>query len=810
MSVVRIRLAVGLVSGGVIAFQLALMRAMSLRFWGHFSYMVIGVALLGFGASGTMITLLRRWIVPRRRFWICVFASGFSLSVPLCLAAARHVAVDVQFVAWDLSRLGGVAALEGLVLIPFFMAAGVIGLVLTDRAEHISGHYAANLVGSGLGGIAAVVLMHVVSTPQLLLAAGATGYLAAAVMVPWRRAAAAASAVAVGVAVVLVSWWVPPKPTVSEYKMLRQALAMPGTEVLHRREGPLGRIDVVAGPAIHLAPGLSMRSPHRPPDPVLMILDGDGTSAVYDCRRREDWAFLDYTTAAVAYHVRRPSNVLIVGAGGGADIGLGVYHNSPAITALEMNRQVIETMTGPLSLRGGGIYRAPGVEVVNREARGYLVSTGRTFDLIQLPAAEAFGASGAGLQAAQESYLYTAEAFGAMLDRLGPRGLLCVTRWARTPPRDGLRVFDTIAAALRSRGLDPTGHLAMIRNWATVTVLASNSPITPGEAQRIRQFCRPRLFDLCWLPDMTEPEANRCHVLDRAYYFQGARALLGPHREEYLGQYLFEISATTDDRPYFFHFFRWRSLDTLQRQLGGRSRAYLELGYLMLLAVVGQAIVMAGVLIVVPLVPGAAALRRVRGRAATLGYFFAIGAGFMLLEMGLLQKFILYLAHPIYSAAVVIGGFLIFAGLGSQLSGRWSGGSNRVVGAAAGVVVGISLLYVLVMDAWLRLTQAWPLPGRVGIALATIAPLAVAMGHLFPTALRRIGAAASALVPWAWAVNGFASVIATVAAPLLAMHFGFARLFLVAVGCYVLAGLLGGLLPRGDMGDAQALCNGSQ
>ncbi len=171
------------------------------------------------------------------------------------------------------------------------------------------------------------------------------------------------------------------------------------------------------------------------------------------------------------------------------------------------------------------------------------------------------------------------------------------------------------------------------------------------------------------------------------------------------------------------------------------------------------------------------------------GYFLLLGAGFMLLEMGFLQKLILYLAHPIYSAAAVIASFLIFSGLGSLLSGYWP--ARRAITLAAAGVVLLAGLYVLAMDTWLHATQSQPVWGRFLIAGATIAPLAVLMGHMFPAGLRLVSGGSPALVPWAWAVNGFASVVATVAAPPVAMQVGLPRLGLVAIACYALAGLVG-------------------
>jgi hypothetical protein len=263
-----------------------------------------------------------------------------------------------------------------------------------------------------------------------------------------------------------------------------------------------------------------------------------------------------------------------------------------------------------------------------------------------------------------------------------------------------------------------------------------------------------------------------------------------------LDGYLFRIDAARDDKPYFFHFLRWRTLSILHEQIGRRSRAFAEIGYLMLIAALVQAAAMAAAMIILPLAPGVRAIRGEPRKAATFGYFLMIGIGFMLLEMAFLQKLILYLGHPIYSAAAVITGFLVFAGLGSQASQYWPIRSRRLGLAAGSAVAVLGLAYLVTMEHWL--TPAWGLTmaGRFAIAVATIAPLAFAMGHMLPTGMRLVSRAAPALVPWAWAINGLASVVATVAAPLLAMQVGFALVMLLAVGCYLAAGALSLALPQ--------------
>jgi uncharacterized protein (DUF983 family) len=789
MPVARTRLGLGVVSAVVIGLELGLMRGLSFQLWSHFAAMVISVALLGFGASGTLLTLLRRGVAGRERGWLAGLALAFSLSIPLAWWAVHRVPLDVQFLAWRPSQAGNILLVQFLLFVPFLLAGAFVGVALMDRPERIAGHYAANLGGSGAGAVAAVPLMYVLGATPLLTALAWAAFAAAALLVSWRRRSGAAVVVAAGAALVLVTAYLPMRIQMSPYKMLAQARTWGGTTTLAHAEGPLGRIDVVAGPAIHFAPGLSLPYAGQVPPHVLMITDGDQTSPVYDCKRPEEWAFLDYTTAAVAYHVRPGPRVCVIGAGGGADIGLALYHRSLRVIALEMNSQVIGLMTGPLADRGGGVYRAPGVSVINQEARGYFASSGEKFDVIQLPALDAFGAAGAGLYASQESYLYTVEAFEAALDHLAPDGVLCVTRWARVPPREELRAFDTAAEALRRRGLDPSRHLAMIRSWATVTVVAFVQPISAQQIEAVREFCRGRSFDLCWLPGLEAGDANRYHRLEQPYYYEGCVGLLGPQRERFLADYAFDVAAATDAKPYFFHSFRWRSLPALAGQLRGTTPAFLEVGYLVMVAGLAQAVVLALVLILLPLAPGVGAIRGAAGKASVFVYFLLLGAGFMLLEMGFLQKLILYLAHPIYSAAAVIASFLIFSGLGSQLSGYWQV-RRAIAWSAAGIVV-VAGLYVLGMDAWLRATQSQPVWVRFLVAGATIAPLAVLMGQMFPAGLRLVGGASPGLVPWAWAVNGFASVVATVAAPLVAMQVGLPRLALMAMACYATAGVVG-------------------
>jgi hypothetical protein len=793
LPLVRVRLALALVSLAGVALELTMMRGLALRFWSHFACMVISVGLLGFGAAGSFLTLFQKTVLRRQQAWLAFLALGLAATIPVTWWLSQIVPLNIGYFAWGWKDFPGqypnVLAIELLMTLPFLMIGAFVGVALMDRPARISGHYASDLLGSGCGGIAAVLTMNVLETVPLLVAITAIAAVAGALLLPWKKWWAVMAAAAMVGAIVGVAARMPWEPSIEPKKLLAVARLMEGTKVLYHTEGPLGRVDVLSGPAAHYTPGLSLQYWDDLPPNLVLVTDGDGVTPIYDVKAVKDWVFLDYRTAALAFHLRTKPKVCLIGAGGGAEIGLALYHQSPGITALEMNPQVIAAMEGPLAQRGGAIYKSPGVQVINQEARGFFAETGDTFDVIQLPSIDGFGASGSGLYASQESYIYTVESMQVMLDRLSPNGILSVTRWENPPPRQELRTFDMLAQALREDRQDPREHLIMIRSTLTTTALAFKQAVTASDMAVVRDFCKKRGFDLVYLPGapLSERETNRFYQIDGNPYYVGAQALLGPDREKYLHASLFDLRAPTDDQPYFFHLFKWSTLGQLREKYGVGSNNFLELGYLMLAAGFVQTVVLALIFIVLPLMPGLRTLRRATGKGACLGYFLMIGMGFMLLEMGFVQKLVLYLAHPIYAAAVVISSFLVFAGLGSHCSKAWGPRHNRTVLAAMGVVVIFAGAYLLGIDRWLGVTAAWGVLGRCLVAAATIAPLAFAMGHMFPLGLHRAAQKNPALVPWSWAINGFASVAATAAAPLLAMEFGFAWLVVVAVVCYVAA-----------------------
>jgi hypothetical protein len=398
-----------------------------------------------------------------------------------------------------------------------------------------------------------------------------------------------------------------------------------------------------------------------------------------------------------------------------------------------------------------------------------------------------------------ESYLYTVEAMQQFIRRLQANGYIAITRWVKLPPRDTLKLFATAVDALRGLGFNPPGqNLFLIRNWQTSTLLIKNGRITEQEIAALKQFAKQRGFDLDYYPGISALETNRYNILDQSYFFDGATAILGPQREQFFHDYKFDLRPARDDKPYFFHFFKWQSFNEILdlRMKGGMG--LMEWGYLVLVATFLQALIASLVLIVLPLwffQRRPTANHATAMRAKVLGYFFVIGLAFLFVEIAFIQKFLLFLHHPLYAVSVVLAGFLVFAGAGSAYSKRFTLSDKNfpALGRAVGVIAVVVGLYLFILDPLFATLMSLPVWLKIIIALILIAPVAFFMGQPFPLGMDRVAKEDHALVPWAWGINGCASVLSAVIATMLAIHTGFTTVLVSAVGLYLAAV---GFMPR--------------
>ncbi len=821
---------VALLAGSIIAYEITLVRLFSIAQWHHFAHMIISLALLGFGASGTAISLTQRWLIGIRSksdgvgqrfhntYAICGLA--YSIGVVGCFVLHQYVPFNPQMLVWQPSQALSIFALYLILSLPFFFGAACIGLALLQFAENVNRLYFFDLFGSGIGALGVIVTMYLIPPAQHLTLISAVGF--GAVLIAnwgswnawrWRRIVLITGCAATFVGYLLFN---PVTIKISPYKGLSSTLNFPDAQILNERHSPLGVLHVVRSDLIRAVPGLSLNTQY-PVQPQLGIFtDADAMTAITDFKGDlSKVGYLGDTTSALAYHLIESPHVLVLGAGGGGDVLSALYHSAASVDAVELNPQVLELVAKAQKDFAGHIYAPDSpypVQVHVAEARGFVRGTPKRYDLIQIALLDSVSASAAGTHALSESYLYTVEAFTDLYQHLTPGGIISITRWLKTPPRDMIRLFATIAEALdHIDGVAPAQQLAMIRGWRTGTLLIKKGTFHSADRAAIQDFCRERSFDVVYYPQMGEAEANRYNQLAEPVYFQAAQAILSNDRKQFYEAYPFNIRPTTDNRPYFFQFLRFDSLVQMIRTVGRSAIPFIEWGYLLLIATLIQAAVAGLVLILIPILflKQDAALatahnshftvlfrlsRCNRGESGTwrvLIYFLSLGVGFMFIEMSFIQKFLLLLANPTYAVAVVLCAFLLFAGLGSLCSLKL----GTVVKLrqpppviAIGMLSVIALVYLQLLPPIFHRFLASSDAVKIAVSIGLIAPLAFFMGMPFPLGIDWLQRQHPHLIAWAWGINGYASVVSAILATCLAITFGFNIVILLAVGVYLIGG----------------------
>jgi len=782
------------VSAVGIALQILLMRVFSVTQWHHFAYMIISIAMLGFGAGGTLLSLARHRLSGHETGLLFLVSFLVPICLPACYTLSQHVPFELYQLVSQPRQWVYLFLLYLTLAVPFALISICITLAFLIVPGAVARLYAASMIGSGLGALGIIGLLCLASPsrlPFLLAVATALGHI-----LLWRRTKrgwVSGGAQFLALAVLAVSGNAAPL-RISEYKPLSYALQLPDARILEERYSPLSVITAVQSQLIRETPGqlgnypMSRMGPL--PGQVGLFFDAGSASPVHDFRDGDigKFGFLDYTTSAVAYRLVERPRVLVLGSGGGTDVLSALSHGAEHVTAVEVDPGVMDVMTGDLGTFSGNLYTSPGVQAIRAEGRSFLESTSESWDLIQLPLFGSFTAAAAGVYALSESYLYTTQAFELYLRRLSKKGVLAVNCWMKAFPCEAVKLFATCVEGGERLGIaDPGHHLVMIRSWNSATLLATRQPLTESQIDAVRCFCRERGFDLCWLPGLRPSETNRYTILERPFYYEAAQALLSPNRPEFYETYLFNVRPATDDCPYFFQFFKWGALLRLLRGMGTEWVPFVEWGYLALLATLLQSLLFGVALILFPVLFGRRRPLGALERKTVFLYFAALGFAYMFLEIALIQKFMLFLAYPMYAVGVVLAALLVFSGCGALWAGTGTLTVSRRVGLAVTGIIVLSACCLLLLPGLFAFAADWADPAKIVLSMFLLAPLAFCMGVPFPAGLQAVSRQTPELVSWVWAVNACTSTIAASLASLTAIHLGFRVVVILAAGMYLLA-----------------------
>jgi spermidine synthase len=652
--------------------------------------------------------------------------------------------------------------------------------------------YFYNLVGSGAGVGIAFLSFYVIPPALLLIVSSFLAFLGFLFSAKKRiRTKPYLILNIVGVLLLLIcliKGGIPLK--ISPYKGISKCLQLPGAKVEYEEYSPLGLVQVVDASSLRYAPGLALTYTQGPPSQKEIFVDGNSHGAVTNFKGdKGNLEYLDYSTFALAYHVISPQHVLVLNPGGGSQTLAAFYHSPAHIQVVEPHPGIVNLLRGPLKSFSQNIYNHdPHIEVDIASPREFIARDLSTYDIIQLDLIGSWGGVGGGIFATGENYMYTIEAFQEYFEHLKPNGILSASAWLSTPPRTFLKLLALAVETVDKKGGgDSSSSMVAIRSWATGTVLMKKGEFSFAEVMTIKDFCKKRAFDLVYYPGIDRAEVNHYSILEKPVYYEAIGNLLdSDKRDKFYENYVFNIKPPTDDKPYFFHFFRLSSFFYLLNTLGREWIPFLEWGYIILWGTLAQALILAPLFIFLPLV-----FMRSKERLSSLGkgriflYFSLLGLGFMFIEMGFIQKFILLLTHPILALALALFTLLFFSGIGSLLSSRLGERSRWI--PFMGILL-FSCIYAIFLDGLLKIFLPYSLFLKCIFVVFLLAPLALFMGMPFPIGLQLVSDKQSSYIPWVWGVNGVASVIAPVLGSLLSVSLGFRVVMLLGLLLYGLAG----------------------
>ncbi len=777
--------ALGLHSSAIIAFQLILMQLISVMQGYHFAYMIISIAMLGFGASGTFIALFRKklleasdWLVP-----LLMSASGLFMVLSFKLARMPAFQFDVYLLFVESSQFGILALGYIIYFLPFFLGALAIGILFIKNAGEIGTYYFSNLLGSGIGGILVVLLLSHFFALHALPLVAILSVVAAVFSLDKKQHFLQVTGIALAIIVIAFSMVKPGELPLSQYKGLSRTLNLPDAKIIHKQADVHGKIEVVESPALRYAPALSFTFTGDVPVKKNVFINAEfyGVIPLYDTSRVN---IHNFTTEALPYIMRQRDKVLVLKSGTGAGVAHAMQSGAKYVTGVTEVRGIKELLKTQFASESNYLALKPEVNLIYSDSRQYLLSGNQSeYDAIILPRMESFGGS-MGLNALHEDYSLTIEAFQLMWNRLTDHGVISITTWIDYPSRTTLKIAATLVETLKANGIEsPENHLIAIKSWGTISFVLSKDPFESSDMSNIRNFCQEMLFDPVLLPDISEDERSVYNQIEDDKLHSYLDTILYQRDQSLLAEYDFHIEPASDDKPYFSRFLKFSTLKKLRDTFGAETMPFLELGYLIVWVTLIQSTILAFVLIILPLFK---LRRRSKNLLPTLIYFGALGLGYMFAEIIFIQRFILYFGHPVYAISAVISTMMIASGAGSLYSGKLKN-PVKASGISSFVVALLLLIYALFFTDVLTITINFPFYVKVFVAFFILAIPSFFMGIPFPSGIRILNQSNEQHIPWAWGINGCLSVIATSLATLIAVENGFRIVMILATGLYLLA-----------------------
>ena len=738
--------------------ELALTRVFSVVYYYHFAFLAISIALFGLGAGGVFSYVVAEW--PGTLYQkIGALAAGNAVAVVLSLDFLLQRSAEVNAAA--------LIAAYFVAAIPFLLSGTVVSLVIADTIGRVNRVYFFDLAGAAGGCAVLVFLLNSVGGPNTILIAAVLFAVSAAI---WFHLAGSAQG---RVAAVLLGLLLVGLITLNAKYHLIDVKFAKGQRLTNEEFVKWNSFSRIA---------LKV----EPDGAQVIIIDGDANTylAQLDLKHLTPKQAVDlpYHGPGFPYLLRPGAKTLIIGPGGGWDVARALAAGSKDVTGVEINPIIAnEIMRKRFPQYSNYLYFKPEVKIVVEDGRSFVRRSQEHYQVLQATLVDTWASTAAGAFALSENNLYTTNAFVDYLSHLTPDGLMAFTRWGFDPPRESLRVVSLAVAALKEIGQnDPARNIAVVREdvnklhqWgAQDTILVARNPLSAADIARIESGARTAGMQVIYVPGTN---------LDTPF-----RALLSaPDLKGFYESYPFDVRPVTDNRPFFFYTVQPRDLFGFLLHGSRVSEDYkINSALPVLFGLVAISIIATMVILALPPLLLGHRLPRGEGSIRALLFFLCLGAGYIVIQVALIQKFVLFLGHPTYALTVIIFSMLLSSGCGSLTSKRLVRSDPGRLARVLVLIILANVLLALVVSPISESGVALPLPIKVLITVALISPLGFAMGMPFPTGLTLLERIMPASVRWAWAINAASSVMGSAAAMFLAIYLGLQLTLLVGSLCY--------------------------
>lgn len=766
-----------MIAMATLAFEVTLSRILSVVSWYHLSFFAISVAMLGMTAGAITVFLWKKDLsvdeLVNRVKKACI---AFAVSAPVAIAAACYIPLDNGGLQFDAAQaFKNFLIITASISLPFYFSGIAVSGLLTKYPLPVNRLYAADLIGASLGCVVVLIGLSTIDTPSFGFLSGFLGLLAAVLASKTNHKVSVPLLVIIAVATLAFTTTthiIKPRPVKADGKL---------GDIAQERWNSFSRI-VVSEEQVDKPYLWDAYEPFIENERVaqrFMTIDGLAGTAMRQYRSREDIEHLKYDVTNIAYFLRPTGGAAVIGVGGGKDVQAALYFGHESVLGVELNPIFIDWLQNDFR-DFAGIGNNDKVRLVVDEARSYMSHSKEEFELLQMSLIDTWASTGAGAFSLSENGLYTVEAWRTFVSRLSNTGIFTVSRWYnKADPGETGRMLSLAMATLWDLGVsDPEKHIAVVtHNWVATLVL-SRSPLTQDDIAKLQLHSAELKHDVAIVPGQKVEHELLAKIMaaksvSELYEISAAAPL--------------NVSPSTDQNPYFFNMLKIDNLGAISKSreqgvLGGNLLATFTL-----LMLIGILVVLILPTIILPLW---IFTRREGGNTgvkfSAVSFFALIGAGFMCVEIGLLQRLSVFLGHPVYALGVLLFSIIASTGIGSFISEKFALNSRLKLATLSLIcVISVGIIHV-VLDAIFDTFITYSMPVKILTSIALMMPAGLIMGFFFPTGMAMCKQASEAAAAWFWAINGIFSVLFSALTVFISIFVGIAFNFYLGMFFYAL------------------------